>query len=143
MALLSAAAPLIDRRNAAASQHGEAVSAEAAPAEATALIQESVAKQEAVVKQGADSAEVLFVSQIASQPLPGQSPAPQTQNLQATLAASQDAGASSDSAQAVALTDSSKDAAVPNVLDVVCADVKGILTLDFTKMRCHILYKGE
>lgn len=32
---------------------------------------------------------------------------------------------------------------VPNEIGVVCADTQGILKLDFSKMRCVILYRGD
>ena len=37
----------------------------------------------------------------------------------------------------------SEEASVPSTVDVVCADTKGVLVLNFKAMRCNILYKGE
>ena len=48
-----------------------------------------------------------------------------------------------DSKQEATASDEAKsDAGIPSVLGVVCADVQGLLTLDFKKMRCFIQYKG-
>ena len=44
--------------------------------------------------------------------------------------------------EAPANGEAKSDAGIPSVLGVVCADVQGLLTLDFQKMRCIIQYKG-
>ena len=47
---------------------------------------------------------------------------------------------SSDQAKQPSTSDSEPQ--VPNQLDVICADTQGSLKLDFSKMRCIILYRG-
>ena len=139
MALPSAAAPIQDGHASGGTEYAEAVPAAAAP------LLESLHKQEAAPTAVQDRPQADEAQPIA-QPLTGMPTADEHQQLQtSTVAPPQTSAASPAEAQTAGETptEAPKAATVPNTLDVICADVHGVLTLDFKSMRCFILHKGK
>lgn len=139
MALLSAAAPVQDGHASDGTEYVEAVPPAAAP------MLESLHKQEAAPTAVQDRPQAAQV-QPTAQSLTGLPSASDAQQLQtSTVAPPQTSAASSAEAQTAGETQTKapKAATVPNTLDVICADVHGVLTLDFKSMRCFILHKGK
>ena len=139
MALPSAAAPVHDGHASDGTEYAEAAPAAAAP------MLESLHKQEAAPTAVQDQPQAAQVQPIA-QSLTGMPIVAEHQQLQtSTVAPPQTTAASPAEAQSAGETQTAapKAATVPNTLDVTCADVHGVLTLDFKSMRCFILHKGK
>ncbi len=139
MAVPSAAAPVQDGHASGGTEYAEAVPAAAAP------VLESLHKQEAAPTAVQDRSQADQVQPIA-QLLTGMPTADEHQQLQTSTAAPPQRNAASPAEAQTAgetRTEAPKAATVPNTLDVICADVHGVLTLDLKSMRCFILYKGK
>lgn len=132
MALHSPAVPPPEADHNAAEAHADPMTAQAAATTSTALKPESFNSHQTAV-----SLPVAY--QPASQPV-----VPPSIN---TELGQSNAGTLSTSPQAAQETQTPSDAAktvtsTPTAVDVFCADVQGVLILDFGKMRCCIQYKG-
>ncbi|DBA86032.1 TPA: Lysine-specific demethylase 5A [Trebouxia sp. C0004] len=139
MALPSAAAPVQGGHASGGTEYAEAVPAAAAPK------LESLHKQEAAPTAVQDRPQADQVQPIA-QSLTGMLTADGHRQLQiSTLAPPQTSAAPPAEAQTAGETQiqAPKAATMPNTLDVICADVHGVLTMDFKSMRCFILHKGQ
>jgi len=141
MALPSAAAPVQDGHPSGGTEYVEAVPAAAAPLLESLQKHEAAPTQETAVQ---DRPQAVQVQPIA-QSLTGTPTADEHQQLQTSTAAPpQTSAASPAEVQTAGETQTeAKAATVPNTLDVICADVHGVLTLDFKSMRCFILHKGK
>jgi len=142
MALPSAAAPVQDGHPSGGTEYAEAVPAAAAPLLESLQKHEAAPTQETAVQ---DRPQAVQVQPIA-QSLTGTPTADEHQQLQTSTAAPpQTSAASPAEAQTAGATqtETPKAATVPNTLDVICADVHGVLTLDLKSMRCFILHKGK
>lgn len=135
MALHSPAGPPPEAQHNAAEDPADPMTAQAAATTSTALKPESFISHQTAVN-------LPVASQPAIQPV-----VPPTTH---TGLEQPDAGTlplGSNSLQAPQETQTASDAAKPDTstpaaVDVVCADVQGVLILDFDKMRCCIQYKG-
>ena len=139
MALPSAAAPVQNGHASGGTEYAEAVPAAAAP------MLESLNKQETAPTAVQDRPQADQVQPIA-QLLTSMPTADEHQQLQTSAAAPpQTSAATPAEAQTAGATqtEAPKASTVPNTLDVICADVHGVLTLDFKSMRCFILHKGK
>ena len=147
MALPSAAASVQDDHASGGTTYAEASPAAAAPT------LESLHKQEAAPTAAQDRPQADEAQPIA-QPLTGMPTADEHQQLQNSTAAppqtsaappaeAQSAGETQAQTAGETQTKGPKAATVPNTLDVICADVHGVLTLDLKSMRCFILHKGK
>ena len=139
MALPSAAASVQDGHASGGTTYVEAVPAAAAP------MLESLHNKEAAPTAVQDRPQADQVQPIA-QPLTGMPTADEHQQLQTSTAAPPQISAAPPAEAQTAgetQTETPKAATVPNTLDVVCADVHGVLTLDLKSMRCFILHNGK
>ena len=144
MALPSAAAPVQSGHERPATDGAESVPATVVPAQGSLHKQPIAANPQNAVLDRPPAAQLQPVSQCASQPIAAPANLAEPHQLQTSAAAppQTDAAAPAE-AQTAAQPEAPTVVAVPNMLDVVCADVQGVLTLDFKGMRCFILYKGR
>ena len=125
-------------------QQGAATHNVQGPSGSGATLHKQEIAQEVAVQEKLEVVEQHPASQLAPQPSATTAAPVQGSAVQANAAASQNDAVHSNGAQAPSpQTDQPQAAVIPNTLEVVCADVQGVLTLDFKTMRCHILHKGR
>lgn len=143
MALHSPAAPTPEGQEGAAEDNADRMTAQAAVPSTTAPkpVVSLLQQQTAVVSepQGINLSNVsLPASQPGILPLTDSGPAqPHASTLPLGGNSSQAPGETPAADKAA-----KPETSTPSALDVVCADVRGVLTLDFKMMRCFIQYKG-
>lgn len=143
MALPSAAAPVHSGHERPATDSAEPVPATVVPAPGSLHKQPIAANPDSVVQDRPQAVQLQPVPQLAPQPIAATSNLAEPHQLQTSTAAPPQTDAATPAeAHSAAQPEAPKVAAVPNTLDVICADVQGVLTLDFKGMRCFILYKG-
>lgn len=143
MALQSPAAPTPEGQEGAAEDNADRMTAQAAAPSTTAPQPEvSLLQQPTAIASEPQRINLSSVSLPASQPgiIPSTDSGPEQPHA-STLPLGD------NSSQAPGETPAADNAAkpetsTPSALDVVCADVRGVLTLDFKMMRCFIHYKG-
>ncbi len=144
MALPSAAAPASEAQQEDVTHNAEAKPAEAAISQEASHKQGTASEPQAAPMQAVQAVELQLAPQPASQQLANSSAAAaQSLPVPPTATAPHTDAAPSDGTQMTAQAESPKATGIHNTLDIVCADVQGVLTLDFKSMRCFILYKGE
>ena len=140
MALHSPAVPTPDGQSAADDNTHPVTTQAAAPA-SIALKPESSVKHQTAVSHEEGAANPSVSSQSTSQPVVPQSI--HIEDVQRDGSGTLTLGSNSPHAPQETANDAEKShTSSPTVLDVVCADVRGVLMLDFAKMRCCIHYKG-
>ena len=135
MALHSPAVPPPEAQHNAADDPADPMTAQAAATTSTALKPESFISHQTAVN-------IPVASQPAVQPVV---PPSAHTGVEQPNAGTLPLGSNSPQApqEAQTASDAAKpDASAPTAVDVVCADVQGVLILDFDKMRCCIQYKG-
>ena len=165
MALQPPAVSETDNEAAAAAQGPVSVSAGPGIEQEHTSKAESVPQRDMPNKQEAGTTEHLTAALPAHQPVADNAKPPDGVAAKATdgaaAKATDDAAAKAQDATAAAATvptgvtaasegaaqdsseQQSEEASVPSTVDVVCADTKGVLVLNFKAMRCNILYKGK
>ena len=143
MALHSPAAPRPEGQEGAAEDNADPMTAQVVAHTCTAQKPEiSIQQQTAVANEQRASNVSSGVSRPASQPvmLPVTHIGPEKANAATLLLGSNSSQASEETP---AVDNAAKpETSTPSALDVVCADVRGVLTLDFKSMRCFVHYKG-
>ena len=132
MALHSAAAPPPEADKNAAEAHADPMTTQAAATTSTALKPESFISHQTAVS-------LPVASQPASRPAV---PPSVYTGLEQSNAGTLPLGSTSPQETQTPSDAAKSDTSTPTAVDVVCADVQGVLILDFGKMRCCIQYKG-
>lgn len=135
MALHSPAVPPPEAQQSAAEDHADPLTAQAAAPSSTVVKPEGFVNYQTAVSLP-----------VASQPIPQPVVPPSVHiGLEQPNAGSLPIGSHSPQVpqEVQTASDAAKsDTSTPTAVDVVCADVQGVLMLDFGKMRCCIQYKG-
>lgn len=142
MALHSPAAPISEDPEKAAEGDADHITAQAATHASIAPKPEVSMQPQTAVTDEPGAITLPIISQPASQPvtLPATHISPE-QPKPSTVPHGSNSNQAPEETQAAG-TAAKSETSTPSALDVVCADVRGVLVLDFKRMRCFIQHKG-